>query len=59
MLIIEEDYDVDDIFREEIAVFDNEENKESFNELYFECMRNHDVDEIISDLGKKNDLWER
>lgn len=57
-MLIEEDYDVDDIFREEIADFNDEENKESLNELFFECMRNHDVDEIISDLSKKNDLWE-
>jgi hypothetical protein len=56
-MFIEEDYDADEILREETEDFDDEENIEPFNELNFESSRNDDIDEIISDLSKENEIW--
>lgn len=57
-MLIEEDYDADEILREETADFDDEESIESFNELDFEGSINDDIDEIISDLKKEDKMWE-
>lgn len=57
-MFIEEDYDADEILREETADFDDEDIIESCNELDFEGSRNDDADEIINDLSKENDMWE-
>jgi len=57
-MFIEEDYDADEILREETADFDDEDIIESCNELNFEGSRNDDADEIINDLSKENDMWE-
>ena len=57
-MLIEEDYDADEILREETADFNDEEKIDSFSELDFEGSINDDIDEMISDLSKENEMWE-
>ena len=58
-MLQEEFYDADEILREEeINYFDEDEEENYVNELDFQSSSGDSIDELESDVGEKEYLWE-
>lgn len=58
-MLQEEFYDADAILREEEdGYFDDSEEENYVNELDFQSSRGDPINELESDVGEREDLWE-